>query len=149
MRSLVTRNGLEEGLKRIRPTAPSPIKGRARLSILILNPMVAMIHAVRVVPMLDPMMTPMAFCMFITPAPTKANTMSETAELLCSRAVTKAPLPMDRSLPLVYIRMIRLKALPDKAFTDSSIKSIPNRKMPSPASSFHKSKLNDMLIPMA
>ena len=63
--------------------------------------------------------------------------MIETAELLCSRAVTKAPLPMAHTLSLVYIRMIRLKALPDKAFTDSSIKSIPNRKMPSPDSGFY------------
>ena len=115
MMSLVTWAGLEAVLNRIRPTAAIPINGRARASILILNPIVAMIHAVRVVPMLDPMMTPMAFCMFMTPAPTKASTMSETAELLCSKAVTSAPLPMDRSLPLVYIRMMRRKARPDKA----------------------------------
>ena len=63
--------------------------------------MVAMIQAVRVVPMLDPMMTPMAFCMFMTPAPTKARTMRETAELLCKSAVTRAPLPMARSRPSV------------------------------------------------
>jgi hypothetical protein len=47
------------------------------------------------------MITPIAFYMLITPAPTKASTISETAELLCSRAVTSAPLPMARSLPLV------------------------------------------------
>jgi hypothetical protein len=29
-------------------------------------------------------------------------------------------------------------------FSSSSIKSIPNREMPSPASSFHKSKLDDI-----
>ncbi len=94
-------------------------------------------------------MTPMAFCMFITPAPTKARTISETAELLCSRAVTRAPLPMDRSRPLVYIRIMRRNARPDKDLTDSSINCIPKRKMPRPASSFHKSKFIDMIVPMA
>ena len=57
--------------------------------------------------------------------------------------------PMDRSRPLVYIRIMRRNARPDKDLTDSSINCIPKRKMPRPASSFHKSKFIDMIVPMA
>ena len=85
--------------------------------------------------MLDPMMAPMVFCMFITPAPTKASTMSKTAELLCSRAVARAPLPMERRLPLVYTRMIRQKALPDKSFCPVISRILPH---PLPVRGLHR-----------
>lgn len=78
-----------------------PMRGRAKLSIFNLNPKMATIQAVKVVPMLEPIITPMAFSILITPAPTKASTMRETAELLCRMAVTNVPLPIALNLPLV------------------------------------------------
>ncbi|MGB5985144.1 MAG: hypothetical protein WBG37_07550 [Desulfobacterales bacterium] len=44
---------------------------------------------------------------------------------------------------LVVLRILAENE-PDKDFIDSSIKISPNRKMPSPASSFHRSKFIDM-----
>jgi hypothetical protein len=52
---------------------------------------------------------------------------------------------MERSLPVVYVRMMRLKALPESAFTDSSINSMPNKKIPSPARSFQRFKADGIL----
>lgn len=49
---------------------------------------------------------------------------------------------------LVYIGIIGRKTLPDKNFTDSLLKSIPNGKIPGPASPFQKSGLNDMFVPV-
>ena len=117
-----------------------PIRGKAKLSIFSLNPNVATIHAVKVVPILEPIITPMAFSMLSTPAPTNAKTMSETAELLCKTAVTREPLPIALNVPFVYCRIMRLKVLPDKDLTASSSERMANRKMPRPARNFHKSK---------
>ena len=80
---------------------PMPISGKANPSIFILNPRVAIIQAVRVVPMLEPIITPMAFSILIIPAPTKASTIRETAELLCKMDVASDPLPIALNLPFV------------------------------------------------
>ena len=70
---------------------PTPKKGVDIASTLSLNPSVATIQAVTVVPKLAPKTTPMAFLRLSTPAPKKANTIKVTKELLCSTAVITAP----------------------------------------------------------
>ena len=47
------------------------------------------------------MFTPMAFSILIIPAPTKASTIRDTAELLCRMDVASDPLPIALNLPFV------------------------------------------------
>ena len=79
---------------------PKASRGMAKAAMLILNPMAEMTHAVTVVPMLAPMMTPIAWVRFINPALTNETIMTVVALELWIRAVTKMPVstPITRFL---------------------------------------------------
>ena len=70
------------------------------------------IHAVIVVPMFAPMMTPTAWVRFKIPAFTKPTTMTVVAPLLCRIAVIRAPRPTARSLLSVTILRNLFSLLP-------------------------------------
>jgi hypothetical protein len=70
--------------------------------ILKLKPSPATIHPVVVEPIFAPRIKPIACCIFITPAPVKASTISESAELLCNATVEIKPANIDLKVPVVY-----------------------------------------------
>ena len=80
--------------------APIPINRGAKNSGLSMEPHSLMdtSHAVIVVPILAPMITPTACTSVIRPAFTKPTTITVVAELLCIIAVTPAPtrIPISR-----------------------------------------------------
>ena len=86
---------------------PKASNGIAKAAMLILNPMAEMTHAVTVVPMLAPMMTPMAWVRFISPALTNETIMTVVALELWMSAVTKMPVstPVTRFL-VMEARMV-------------------------------------------
>lgn len=90
-----------------------------------LNPIVATIQLVNVVPRLDPNNTPSAFRNVIVPASTNANTSSDTTELLCTMAVSRKPPLIALGRLCVYFRKNNLNALPDKFFSACSISVVP------------------------
>jgi hypothetical protein len=61
--------------------SPTPMAGRAKALTFTLKPRRATIHAVNVVPMLAPMITPMAWVRVIRFAETKLTTITVLAEL--------------------------------------------------------------------
>ena len=71
--------------------AATPASGQRKTSMLNLNPIEATTQLSSVAPMSAPKIMASAFCMGITPAPTNANTIRFTTELLCSTPVTMAP----------------------------------------------------------
>ena len=124
-----------------------PIMGRAKASIFSSKPARATIQAVQVVPMLVPRITATALASDISPAPTKASTMSDTAELDWSTAVVVTPTisPLSR-VPVA--RRIRLRSeRPASSLTVSSSMYMPNRNMPSPARNCHWSNSAHMIRP--
>ena len=69
---------------------PRAIRGTEKMAMSTENPR-AVIHAVRVVPMLAPIITPMAFARESSPAFTKLTTIMVVAEEDCTRAVIAVP----------------------------------------------------------
>ena len=115
---------------------PMKTAGYAITSMLVLKPRVATTQLSNVVPKLAPRIIANAFFMVNTPAPTKANTISETMELLCNIPVTIAPPATAPILFLVIRCRNSLKFRPERFFNDSSKRYIANRKSPTPAHSF-------------
>jgi hypothetical protein len=68
------------------------------------------------------------------PAPVNANTINETALLLCRIAVAKTPDNTPLREVEVDVLMKCLNAFPDRSLIDSSKRYIPNMKIPKPAS---------------
>ena len=75
-------------------------------------PMVAMIHAVRVVPRLAPMMTPMDSTRVSRPALTKLTTMTVVADEDWMRPVVRSPVPMPVKRLWVMVGMTFLMRSP-------------------------------------
>ena len=72
--------------------------------------------------------------------PPVAESINETADELCNTPVINVPDKTERMRPLVEFRIKPLNERPARFLMDSSIKNMPNMKMPSPARSFHTSK---------
>ena len=90
------------------------------------------IHAVIVVPMFAPMMTPTAWVRFRIPAFTKPTTMTVVAPLLCRIAVIRAPSPTARSRLSVTILRNLFSLLPADFCMPSPIMLMPYRNIPRP-----------------
>jgi hypothetical protein len=71
--------------------AEMPMDARARMEMSILNPRMATIQPVNVVPMLAPKITPMDWTKVIRPALTNETTMTVVAEELWINTVMKIP----------------------------------------------------------
>ena len=77
--------------------------------MLTLKPINEMIHAVTVVPILAPMITPIACRSVISPALTKLTTMTVVALLDWMSAVTPTPVNMPiKRLRVMAPRMLRM-----------------------------------------
>ena len=90
---------------------PTASRGMAKAAMLILNPTAEIIHAVTVVPMLAPMMTPMDCARVISPAFTKLTTMTVVALDDWMSAVMRIPVstPITRFL-VMAARMLRRRS---------------------------------------
>ena len=84
-----------------------PISGRERLTMLILNPRIEINQAVKVVPTLAPMMTPIEPTRSSNPAFTKLTTITVVAEELWMIVVINKPVitPFTR-LDVIAARMV-------------------------------------------
>ena len=72
----------------------------------------AVICAVTVVPMLAPMMTPIAWLRVIRPDVTKPMTITSVAEELCTKIVTAIPARIEVTLFLVAFPKMTLRLSP-------------------------------------
>ena len=111
------------------------MNGIAKASMLNLKPRKATIHELRVDPRLVPMITAMALPVPMNPAPLKARTSRLITELLCTRAVVRAPVAMDFSRVSVARLMALRSAACESLLIPVSSRSIPSRKRPKPANS--------------
>ena len=87
---------------------PMASSGMAKAAISTLKPIAEIIHAVTVVPILAPIMTPMDCAKVIRPALTKLTTITVVADEDCMMAVMRIPVstPMTR-LPVIAARIAR------------------------------------------
>ena len=76
-------------------------RGRANAAISTLNPKIEIIHAVTVVPILAPIMTPMDCESVNNPALTKLTTITVVAEEDCTSAVISTPVNTPVTLLVV------------------------------------------------
>ncbi len=104
--------------------SPTPIMGRAILAMLNF-PMMAMIHAVTVVPKFAPMMTPMDCTRVSRPAFTKLTTSTVVAEDDWIRPVVKSPVSMAVKRFLVMVAIARRILSPAQAWTPSDMIFMP------------------------
>ena len=81
---------------------PIARSGKANAAIFTLNPMAEIIHAVTVVPMFAPIMTPILWAKVIKPAFTKLTTITVVALELCISAVTRIPV----NTPMTLLRVM-------------------------------------------
>ena len=114
--------------------APIPKRTGAKNSGFNTSPhsLIDTIQLVTVVPMLAPMMMPVACRRLIIPAFTKPTTITVVAELLWMIAVTPAPTSTPSKRFEVRISSTRCKRLPANFCRPSAIDSIPYRNIPSP-----------------
>ena len=119
----------------------NPIRGRERLTILILNPRMEINHAVNVVPTLAPMMTPIEPIRSSKPALTKLTTITVVAEELWMMGVINKPVitPFTR-LDVIAARMV-LILLPATFCKASLIIFIPKRNTPNDPINCKKSRI--------
>ena len=105
-------------------------RGSVSAAMLTLKPIADIIQAVTVVPTFAPIMTPMAWARFISPALTKDTTMTVVADDDWMRAVTMMPVrtPMKRFF-VMAARILR-KRSPANFSRPSLIVFIPKRKRP-------------------
>ena len=82
---------LEPALDQTTPSPPIAMSGNDIASMSSLNPTVATIQPVAVVPKLAPNTMPRALDSEMIPVPTNASTIRLTTELDCSAAVVAAP----------------------------------------------------------
>ena len=99
----------------------------AKAAMFTLNPTAEMIHAVTVVPMLAPIMTPMDWASVISPAFTKLTTITVVALDDWINAVMRIPVstPITRFL-VMAARMLRRRS-PANFSRPSDIVFIPNK----------------------
>ena len=90
---------------------------------------------VAVVPMLAPIMMPMAFVSFIIPELTKPTTITVVAEEDWMAAVTTVPKRMPLKVVEVSLPRMVSNLLPATRFSPSPSKDIPNRKKAKPPKS--------------
>ena len=103
---------------------PIPIIGTAKSAMFTEKPS-DVIHAVRVVPMLAPMITPMAFPRVRRPAFTKLTTMMVVAEEDCTRQVTTVPVSTRLNALEVILAMKALSLSPADFWRPSLMSAIP------------------------
>jgi len=108
---------------------PKPTAIMSKAYFVTLN---ATICAVMVVPILAPIITPIACSRFIRPAVTKPTTITVVTDDDCTTAVTPAPVstPLKR-LPVSFSKIIFILS-PATAFSESVINSIPYRNSAKP-----------------
>ena len=107
---------------------PMASNGMAKAAMFTLNPTAEMIHAVTVVPMLAPMMTPILCTSVINPAFTKLTTITVVALDDWMRAVIRIPVSTPITLFFVMAaRMLRRRS-PANFSRPSDIVFIPKRK---------------------
>ena len=107
---------------------PIAKRGRAKAAILTLNPMAEIIHAVMVVPILAPIMTPILCTKVIRPALTKLTTITVVALELWMSAVIKIPVNTPMTLLRVMEDRIPLRRSPANFSRPSLMIFIPYRK---------------------
>ena len=105
-------------------TNPIAIIGTAKRAMFTENPS-DVIHAVRVVPMFAPMITPMALPRVRSPAFTKLTTMIVVAEDDCTRAVTAVPVSTRLNALDVIFAMKALRRSPADFWRPSLMSAIP------------------------
>ena len=110
---------------------PTASRGMAKAAMSTLKPTAVIIHAVTVVPMLAPMMTPIASERVIRPAFTKLTTITVVAEDDWMRAVSVTPVSTPMNLFLVIHARILRRRSPANFSRPSLIIFIPKRKRPS------------------
>ena len=103
---------------------PIPIIGTAKRAMFTENPR-DVIHAVRVVPMLAPMITPMALPRVRSPALTKLTTMMVVADDDCTRQVTTVPVSTRLNAFEVILAMKALRRSPADFWRPSLMRAIP------------------------
>ena len=108
MSSLILRRWLRFELESRKPTAMS---GTARMEMSALKPSHDTSHAVTVVPMLAPMMTPMAWASVSRPALTKLTTITVVAEEDCITEVMPRPVSTPlRGFDVMAERKLRMRS---------------------------------------
>ena len=108
MSSLMLRRWLRFELESRKPTAMS---GTARMEMSALKPSHDTSHAVTVVPMLAPMMTPMAWASVSRPALTKLTTITVVAEEDCITEVMPSPVSTPlRGFDVMAERKLRMRS---------------------------------------
>ncbi len=111
-------------------TKPMPIAGNDKALIFTLNPKIATIHPVTVVPMLAPIITPMDCVNWSNPAFTKLTTITVVADDDWTIAVIAKPVKIAATrLPVIKLR-IDCKRSPAAFWIPSLIVRIPKRKSP-------------------
>jgi len=120
---------------------PTPISGNAKALIFTLKPINDMIHAVTVVPILAPIITPIDSTRDNNPALTKLTTITVVAEEDWITAVTKTPVNTPNTLFDVIAERIFLRLLPATFCSASLINFIPKRKRTSAPTNSRKSKI--------
>lgn len=104
------------------------------------NPKSEIIHAVTVVPMLAPIITPMDCAKESKPAFTKLTTITVVADEDCTNAVMRMPVRTPNMRFLVIADKMSLSLFPASFCRPSLIIFIPNKKSPKEPTSFKKSK---------
>jgi hypothetical protein len=117
-----------------------PISGKDNIDIFTLKPNSVIIHAVMVVPIFAPRITPTDFTRGSNPAFTKLTTMTVVAEEDWMIAVINKPVRTPVNLLVVIEDKMFLIRSPATFCKDSLIIFIPNRKSPRDPTIVRKSK---------
>ena len=113
-------------LMNIRMSAQIPINGYESVAISnSLNQISAANNGSIGEPTLAPMITPIAFCNGMIPAPTKARMSSETSVLLCNNVVVHVPVQIAIHPVCVYFWRSILSFFPPRKFNACSKLCIP------------------------
>ena len=115
-----------------RVSAPSPMSGSARPTMLNLRPSRETSHPVLVVPRLAPRMTPTACWKLNSPALTNPMVVRVVALDDCTTAVMVAPAARDLKRPPVNRARNPRRESPASAFSPSVSRIMPRRKRPMP-----------------
>jgi len=124
----------------------NPTRGRTIIDIFILNPSVDISHDVTVVPIFDPIITPMDSPNVISPAFTKLTNITVVADDDWIIAVIATPvrIPLNR-LDVIADKMF-LNLSPATFCNDSLISFIPKRNNPREPNSFKKSNIEYCIL---
>ena len=94
----------------------------------------AVICAVTVVPILAPIMTPIAWASVMRPDVTKPMTMTSVAEELCTKIVTAIPARIDVTLLVVALPRMTFRLSPQAFLSPLDMIVMPYRNSPTPPS---------------